>query len=91
MEVAEANAANSRAGTWKENAEPQLVFCRAMTQKMLTNNLDNSEMAVTQTGHPRIWGSLKRVHMDHKLAKRPLSTGAWDKSIGTWAIARDVY
>ncbi len=29
--------------------------------------------------------------MDHKLTIKPLSTGDWDKRIGTWATTRDVY
>ncbi len=91
LEVAEANAANSRARARKENAEPKLVFRRALAQKMLTNNLDKNGTTVPQIGRPITQGSLERLEVDHKLTKRPLNTRAWDDSTGTWAIARDVY
>ncbi|KAL7462772.1 hypothetical protein ACHAXS_004154 [Conticribra weissflogii] len=91
LEVAKANAANSRARARKENAEPQLVFRRALAQKMLTNNLDKNGTTVPQIGRPITRGSLERVKMDHELTKRPLNTGAWDDSTGTWAVARDTY
>ncbi len=76
--MAEANAANLRAQARKEKAEPQLVFCQELAQKMLTNNLDDNGTTVTQIGCTRTHGSLERVHMDYKLTKWPLSTRAWD-------------
>ncbi len=69
FEVPEANAANLMALAWKEQAEPQLVFHPALAQKMLTNNLDNDGMTVTQIGRTSTHRSLERVDMDYKLTK----------------------
>ncbi|KAL7465759.1 LOW QUALITY PROTEIN: hypothetical protein ACHAXS_006076 [Conticribra weissflogii] len=52
LEVEEANAANARGCARKQKAEPQLEFCRALAEKMLTNNLDNDGRTVVEVGRP---------------------------------------
>ncbi len=77
-------------GQGKEMVKPQLVLHWALAPKMLTNNLDKNETTVTGLDALELldhWKDWKWV----KLTKRPLSTGAWDNSIGTSSTTQDVY
>ncbi len=41
-----------------KSPEPQLEFCCALAEKMLTNNLGDDGMTEVQVGQPVTWGSL---------------------------------
>ncbi len=74
-----------------KKAKPQLEFCRALTEKVLTKNLDNNGRTVVQVGRPASQGSLQMVKLEHTQEKRPGFTGAWDENNDDWALIKSEY
>ncbi len=91
MEVAQANGANTRSQARKQKIEPQLDFCCALAEKMLSNNVDHDGWTVVQVGKPVTQGSLDIVKMEHALEKRPWFTRAWGEKDNDWALVRNEY